>query len=317
MPIPRANPEQRSHIQRDVIILLIIVSILCCLFVLLAAGGYFFYQRQAEIQAVSGTATSAYMATKIQQDTEIQATQQAEASATAQALAIEATATAEAFAMQATATAQALEIQTTATAQAKLAELMGYRYFDDFNNNNNEWRSRDAEDNDFWAGTTLIQTGVYTWQVTEVKDTFVAWSDFDAAEPMQDFDVAVNARREKGQADEYCYGLLFRKSPDGFSEGSYVFTVCENGYFKINYYDGEVLWEDIQDWTETSALNPNDWNLLEVSARGSNFDLFINHQLVASFSDTRLSEGIVSIFIDVYEKETGQIDFDFFALQPR
>jgi hypothetical protein len=317
MPIPLAPPETRGHIQKDIVILLIVAVILCCLLLLFAIGGYVFYNQYTENQAISGTATSAYMATKIKQDTDIQATQQAEASATAQTLAIQASATAEAFSMQATATAQALEVQATATAQAKMAELMSYMYFDSFDNNDNEWRSRDDEDNDFWSGSTTIQNGLYTWNVTEVKQTFVSWADFNSSEAVRNFDVALKARRQSGLPEEFCYGLLFRKSEDGFSAGSYIISVCENGHFKISYYDGDVLWETIQDWTQTSMINENDWNLLEVSGRGSNFTITINNQQVAQFSDIRLEEGFVSIFIDVYEESTGRIEFDFFALQPR
>jgi hypothetical protein len=317
MPIPLAPPETRGHIRRDIIILLIIVIVLCCLFILLGAAGYFFYQQQAESHAASGTATSAYMATKIQQDTEIQATQQAEASATAQVLAAQATATAEAFAVQATATAQALEVQATTTAQAKNAELMAYTYFDSFENNDNEWRSRDDEDNDFWSGSTTIENGVYIWQVTEVKEGFVSWADFNGADSTADFDLALKARRQEGLPDEFCYGLIFRKSPEGFSSGAYIFSLCENGFFKISYYNEEIRWETIQDWTETKVIHDNDWNLLEISARGPDFTLYINNQQVAQFSDDRLEEGIFSILIDIYEVSSGRIEFDFFALEPR
>ncbi len=295
MSFPIAPPEQRDHIKRDITILLIITVVLCCLFILLAAGGYFVYQRQVETQALSGTATSAYMATKIKQDTEAQATQQAEA----------------------TATAQALAVQATATAQAKLAQIMGYRYFDPFDGNTNNWRTRDEEDNDFWAGATLLENGQYTWQVSEVKETFVAWADFETSGPVNDFDAAIKARRAEGLSNEFCYGLIFRKSPDGFDSGAYILSLCENGYYKVSYYTAETPWEIIQDWTETDALREDDWNLIELSARGPNFTLSINQQEVAQFSDDRLEEGFVAIFIDVYEKTPGRIEFDFFALQPR
>jgi hypothetical protein len=153
--------------------------------------------------------------------------------------------------------------------------------------------------------------------VTEVKQTFVSWADFNASDALRDFDVALKVRRQSGLPAEFCYGLLFRKSEDGFSAGSYILSVCESGFFKISYYDGDILWETIQDWTETSAINEDDWNLLEVSGRGSNFTVTINNQQVAQFSDNRLEEGLFSIFIDIYEVSTGRIEFDFFALQPR
>lgn len=295
MSFPVTPPKQRDHTKRDIAILLIIIVVLICLFILLVAGGYFVYQHQAETQALGETATSVYMATKIKQGTEAQATQQA----------------------QATATAQALIAQATATAQAKLAQIMGYHYFDTFDSNTSNWRASNEENNDFWAGATLVENGQYIWNVTEAKETFVSWADFEPSGPVNDFDVAIKARRAEGLSNEFCYGLIFRKSPDGFDSGAYILSICENGYYKVSYYTTETPWEIIQDWTETNALQEDDWNLIELSARGPNFTIFINQQEVAQFSDDRLQEGLVAIFIDIYEKTPGQIEFDFFALQPR
>jgi hypothetical protein len=312
--LPSSSIENQTR--RDLIILAVILALICCLSIGLAAGSYFFYQQYTQNQAISGTATSQYMATKIKQDTDAQATIQAQATATALVLQAQATATALALQTQATATALALQTQATATAEAHRAELMTYQYFDPFNSNTNEWRESD-EENKFWQGSTRIENGVYTWQVTEIYDTFISWADFEPVESVSDFDVAVLARRQAGNPGEYCYGLLFRKSPEGFNSGNYSFSVCDNGYFAINYYNETGGWEKILDWTETSAIQPGDWNLLEISARGANFKLFINNQQVGEFNDSRLSEGTVSLYIDVYEKETGTIQFDDFALQPR
>lgn len=287
-------PEQKNPIQREIIILLVILAILGCLLVLLIGGGYIYYQNYTETQSLSGTATSAFMATKIKRDTEAQAKSTAQASATA----------------------QALHAQSTATALAKNAELMNYKYYDPFLNNQAAWRAQE-EDNQYWRGNVAIEVGTYNWQVTEVLEPFVGWSDFYTEETLTDFDAAVLARRQQGEPAEYCYGLLFRKSPEGFDAGSYIFTVCENGYFAIYYYDESAPWEEIQGWTETSLLYQEDWNLLEISARGSDFTLSINHQQVAAYNDDRLSEGLVAILIDVYEKNPGSIQFDNFALQPR
>lgn len=289
-----ANPEQNSQVRQDVIILLSILAIICCLSIGISAGGYYVYQQFSENQSISGTATSQYMATKIKQDTAAQATVQA----------------------QATATALALQAKASATAQAKLTELAGYRYHDPFSANENDWRE-DIEDNEYWTGSTSIENGSYTWQVDNVSETFIAWADFAQELTLKDFDVAVQARRSEGLPENMCYGILFRKAADGFDSGAYVFSVCEHGYFAINYYDVDNGWLSIQDWTETTAPIPGDWNLLEISARGANFSLSINHQQVAEFSDERLPEGSVALFIDVYEKEPGAIQFDNFSLQPR
>jgi hypothetical protein len=317
MEFPRSDdPEQRSHIQRDVIILVVIVGLLCCCFIALGAGGYYFYEQQSAMQAQAATATSAYMATKIKQDTEAEATRQAEASATAQALAIQATATAAQLQVNATATAAEFQARVSATAIAKEAELRTYQYFDPFDANNNDWREGD-EDNDFWTGNISIKNDVYVWQVDEVKEAFVAWSDFQKADVLKNFDLVVLARRVQGKPENICYGVIFRKSPDGFDSGAYLLSVCEHGYFIINYYSEETGWENIEDWTETDLIYPDNWNQIEIRARGKTFDIFINNQPLVSFEDDRLAEGYVSLFIDNYELEAAEIWFDNFALQPR
>jgi hypothetical protein len=85
----------------------------------------------------------------------------------------------------------------------------------------------------------------------------------------------------------------------------------------LAYHDGEGGWQDITEWVESDAIIEGDWNLIEVSARGSNYKVYINHQQVADVVDPRLTGGQVSILIDVYELTPGRIEFDFFALQPR
>jgi hypothetical protein len=295
MEFPRSDdPEQRGHIQRDVVILVVIVGLLCLCFAALGVGGYYFYDQQSALQAQGATATSAYMATKIKQDTDAEATRQAEASATTQALAV----------------------QATATMVAKDTELRAYQYFDPFESNSDQWRTGE-EDNDYWIGQIDVTDGIYVWRVEEVKETFLAWTDFTTAGVLKDFDLAVLTKRAAGGPLDACSGVMFRKSPDGFDSGAYLLSFCDQGDYSINYYSEETSWEKIRDWQKTDLARPNDWNLIEVKARGENFEIFLNHQFLTSFQDDRLAEGYVSLFIDQYEQTASEIWFDNFALQPR
>jgi hypothetical protein len=61
----------------------------------------------------------------------------------------------------------------------------------------------------------------------------------------------------------------------------------------------------------------DDWNLIEISAKGSDFSIFINHQRVTSFTDNRLQSGTVAIMVNINGLTPGKIEVDFFALQPR
>jgi hypothetical protein len=265
---------------------------------------------------LSQTQTSIAIAQQNLQATQQAAVIQAEGTATALAFQMESTATAQALAIQSTATAQAQAIQATANAQARIDAIMAYEYFDPFNANIYDWRE-DQEDNNFWAGSTSIGGGIYSWNITTVYDSFVSWADFEEFSSLGDFDVALRGRLVAGETDEHCYGILFRKSPDDFDDGSYSLSVCENGYFKIAYYSAVTGWDNITDWTESDAIIDGDWNLIEVSARGTNYTVFINSQQVADVSDPRLAGGKVSILVDVYELIPGYFEFDFFALQRR
>lgn len=249
---------------------------------------------RTQTEAVFQTATSEVMATQML------GTAQAEAT----------------LSVQATATAEANAILATATAAARNAEIMTYEYFDPFDSNAFNWREAE-EDNTFWQGTITIQDGVYVWQVDAVDESFLTWAYFDPIRDLADFDVALQARRVTGTTHQACYGLLFRIDPDGFGAGAYVLTVCDNGYYKLLYANNETGWEIIEDWTRSDALQQDEWNLLEIQARGADFTILINHQPVTAFTDSRLTGGMVAVLIDMYAREPALFELDFFALQTR
>ncbi len=166
-------------------------------------------------------------------------------------------------------------VQSTATADARLVAINAYQYFDSLEGNDLDWRET-VEDNPYWQGAITVQDGLYIWLVEEVSEPLVAWSFFTLEENLTDFDLALKARRRSGPPDKTCYGLLFRISPDGFSAGAYILSVCDNGYYKLLYTDEAVRWVVINDWTFTEALLQDDWNLLEITARGEDFTVSLN-----------------------------------------
>ena len=206
-------------------------------------------------------------------------------------------------------------LSLTATVAARERVITAYTYYESFNLNTYDWRVGD-EDNQYWQGSIDIQDGTYTWQVTAVKTTFMAWANFKEVLDVQDFDLALRARRVSGESHLACFGLFFRLSPEGIDGGMYMLSVCDNGFFKVMYYDAENRWDAIQDWTETRAIIMDDWNLIEVNARGPKFSVLINHHQVLTFNDTRLTNGEIAILVDYYTVTPGQVEFDFFALQP-
>ena len=241
---------------------------------------------------LSLTATSQYLVTATQLALEAQATQAA----------------------QATATAEVFAIQSTATALARESAIMAYEHFDPFDQNTLNWRVG-VEDNPYWQGSTNIEDGFYIWEITAVKETFFTWSDFTPIYDIEDFDVALRVRRVQGEPHQACFGLLFRQSASGIDGGTYILSVCDNGYFKVLYYEVENGLDVLQDWTPTEALHSGEWNLLEISARGEDFTIYINHLQVLTFKDSRLPSGKISILIDHFSETPSLIAFDFFALQ--
>ena len=239
------------------------------------------------------------------------ATSQYEATAAQEAIAAEATQHA-----QATATAEAFAVQSTATAVARESAIAAYTYFDPFEDNTLNWRVG-AEDNAYWQGSIAINDGAYTWQIATVKQGFLTWAKFEPLADLTDFDAALRVRRVLGEPHQACFGLLFRQASGGIDAGTYILTVCDNGYYKLLYFDAQNGWDVLQDWTLTEALIEGDWNLLEVSARGEDFSVWINHQPMLTFTDSRLPSGGVSLLLDMYGEAQVQIEFDLFALQPQ
>lgn len=241
---------------------------------------------------LSLTATSEYIATATQQAVEAKATQQA----------------------QATATAAAFNIQSTATALERESAIAAYTYYESFDQNTFDWRVG-VEDNQLWQGSINIQDGLYTWQIVTVKETFLTWSIFTPIKDIENFDVALRVRRVQGEPHQACFGLLFRQSGSGLNSGTYMLSVCDNGFYKVLYYEIEDGLDVLQEWTRTEALRQGDWNLLEISARGYDFTIFINHVQVLTFNDNRSPSGSISILIDHFARTPSQITFDYFALQ--
>jgi hypothetical protein len=242
-------------------------------------------------------------------DLGLTATSQALATATQQAFEAEVTQQA-----RSTATAEAFTLQSTATAAARESAITTYTYFDPFDENTNDWRVG-AEDNEYWQGSIAIKDSTYTWQVTSVKQGFFTWAEFKPLADLADFDLALRIRRVLGEPHRACFGLLFRQASSKIENGVYILTVCDNGYYKVIYFDAQDGLDVLQDWTMTEALIEEDWNLLEVSARGEDFSVWINHQPMLTFTDGRLPSGRVSILLDIFGEAPVQIECDFFALQ--
>jgi len=222
---------------------------------------------------------------------------------------ISANATSTAFAV---ATRQA---QSTATAVARMTEQTQYKYIDPFNDNSQNWAT-ELVDDEYMKGSLAINGGIYVWDVQEIKQTFVYWSHFHRGSKFANFDVYVDSRVASGEPGNVCNGFVFRTASFDWEQGAYVFSVCNDSYFYVNYYKQEK-WETIADWQYSSAFRPDDWNRLEINARGDHFTFIINGEVVNEVTDDRLSTGGLALLVEVREENPVTIWFDNFGLQPR
>lgn len=275
-----------SNNRRDIMIVVGILIVLCCLVVFGGAAGYYLWQENEKRAAESAEAT------RVAQE---EAMREA--------------------ANQATQTAIAESIAATATAEAKLSQADLVETFD---SNWNAWRVG-TEDNEFWRGRTAIENGVYVWETTESLQTFIAWGAANNEDPAiyQDFEVSVDARLEAGDPENFCYGIIFREHPDGFSSGGYAYTVCDDTYINLSYYSDATDWVELVEWQTSEALIPGQWNTLGVTAQGDQITLLINGQEVGQATDSQQLSGYVSVLINVYETIPGTVWFDNFSVLKR
>lgn len=217
-------------------------------------------------------------------------------------------------------TATAISIATqqsaaTSTAVARVTEQSQYKFIDRFDSNTSNWMTGPQND-EYWQSSVSVKDGVYAWDVEKVNKTFVYWADFYHGFPMKDFDAYLDTKFIAGTPGAVCGGLVFRKSSKGWDDGAYVFSICNDSLYKIEYH-GRDGWEYLLRWTYDDTISVSDWNRIEVKAKGDHFNFAINNKDVYELVDARQLEGGLAIIIDVRDKNPAVIWFDNFAYQTR
>lgn len=222
-------------------------------------------------------------------------------------IATNATSTAVAFARQ--------QAQTTATVAARATQQAQYSYVDRFDDNRHAWRVETVND-EFMRGSLEINGGVYIWNMREIKQPFYYTAPFPAADWDTDFDTYVDFKVYGEAPDDVCGGFLFREASIDWEEGTYVFSACNTSYFYVSYYKQEK-WDALSGWMYSDAIRRDNWNRLEINARGSDFTFIINNEVVFKMTDDRQLAGRLSLLVEVSEKEPKLIWFDNFGFQHR
>jgi 3-keto-disaccharide hydrolase len=224
----------------------------------------------------------------------------------------------QAISVNATSTAYAIgtqQTQGTATAAARATEQGQYKFIDRFDtySTSAHW-TYGPQNNDYWEGSVLIKDGAYTWEVNQVKKTFVWWTDFAHEFQIKDFDAYLDVKFVEGSRGDVCGGFVFRKSSKGWDHGAFIFTICNDSSFKVEYH-GENGWEYVSNREDNHAIRPADWNRIEIAARSSHFIFTINNEAVYELTDARQPEGSLAIITDVRTKDPAVVWFDNFAYQ--
>lgn len=217
----------------------------------------------------------------------------------------------------ATSTAFAVATQqqhATATAVARLAEQDGYEYVERFDRPSGYWFVGLYEP--FGEAQISINDGIYLWDVIDSENSTFS-VEFSKKNKIKDFDIYMDSKFVKGSTrNAVCSGFFFRKPSINWSNGVYVFTICNDAHFRVDYYEKDQ-WQTITFSEYENAIRPLDWNRIEVSARGDDFTFTINNIEVFEMSDDRLKEGSLGIFIDAGKNTSAVIWFDNFGFQSR
>jgi len=87
----------------------------------------------------------------------------------------------------------------------------------------------------------------------------------------------------------------------------YIFGYTNAGYYSIWRMKSGGKSTAIVPWTYSEYINQNDWNDLRVVADGSDFEFYINGEMVSSFSDENYTRGYVGF--EMYQPSAPKLKF--------
>lgn len=134
----------------------------------------------------------------------------------------------------------------------------------------------------------------YRYGVLAPNITHWTWRNEPVA---SDFRLRVDVNLLTSSEETYSAGVLFRG--DLPYTGEYWFGIDNKGEFEF-YRRTPSGGEHIIGWTASDAIRIADWNALEVWARGSEIDLFINAVKVASRTDETSSKGVFGFYVSTF-----------------
>ncbi len=203
---------------------------------------------------------------------------------------------------------------TTATAIAQIEAQSTFEFIEKFDSVSGRWYVG-PHLKQYGDATYNIHDGVYAWDVREAKE-FSFSIDFYKGNKIDNFDAYVDIKFVENNAGSYvCPGMVFRKPRENFDGGAFIFSICADSTYKVQYYDSDG-WGPIT-YNYSEVIFPEDWNRIEVHAEDDKFVFLINHNQVFEMTDERLEQGGLGLFLEVPIGESAEVWFDNFGFQSR
>lgn len=292
--------------------------LLFTILILFIASGFGLYYganiRQKEIEHSNATMTALTRYTALSRNATGTAqsyatvTSQAQITATAQAI-THATATAQAI-THATATAQAIthatataNAYTTATAQASATAAIRSANPNPYPPYGGTLALYDPlSDNSQGNGWDEGGNCTFTGSAYHDSESQIGYANQCIAQSTSFSNFVYEAQMMIISGD--CGALIFRA--DGSNGKYYYFRICEDGTYDLIRYDGFNSTGHILQSDSSSAITTglNQSNGIAVVAIGNNIDLYVNHQKIASVSDSTYSQGQIGVAADCSSNPT-------------
>lgn len=207
------------------------------------------------------------------------------------------------------------QANVTATAVALLSEQDHYEFVERFDEDTTRWFTG-KELKEYGDVNAAIRGGVYIWKIVDPQG-YIQGRDvqFYKAINSSNFDVYIDLKFiENPGPKTVCSGLVFRKSPKGWDDGAYVFSICDDSHYEV-YYVADA-WDSIES-SNSAAISETDWNRIAIHARDDHFSFDINNLSVYEMTDDRQENGSIGIYIDVADDQSAEFWFDNFGFQSR
>jgi hypothetical protein len=203
----------------------------------------------------------------------------------------------------------ALFITSTVRAQLVKDDLTKMSFSDQYDEDKGFWRSVSSADNLF-----VIQDGEYMLRRKNPASGYSIFTSWKNTLPA--YSLTASMKLEEIKNDDASVGLIFMAQADG--SGAFVFEFNQKGQYRLKQLVGinfKLLTGDIKTngWVNTQKLNPvNQYNQIEVRTSKRNYDIYLNHDYLLSFTEPAYKIGDIGIalgpgtkarvdFITVYE----------------